>query len=139
MKKIVFSMLFAYAFICIIGSINVFANETVQLNSISNKLPGDDVTITGTTNREVTVKVIRPNHTVLYVDVLKDKAFQYTFKLPSDSMLGEYTVIVGDNAITVKRTFIVQNYTPSYPSSDDTTTPPTTPTTTPPSPTKVKK
>jgi len=88
-----------------------FAQETVTLNAISSTAPGDSVSISGTTTLgEVTIKVIRPNNTILYVDVASANNGTYTntFKMPADAVTGEYTVVVGQGNVVATRTFTVQ-------------------------------
>jgi hypothetical protein len=89
-----------------------FAQETVTLNAISNKIPGDSVTISGTTTLgEVTIKVIRPDNTILYVDVAaaSNGAYTKTFKLPGGAVTGTYTVVVGQGNVVATGTFTVQS------------------------------
>lgn len=88
-----------------------FAQETVTLNAISSTAPGDSVSISGaTTLDEVTLKVIRPNNTILYVDVASANNGTYTntFKMPADAVTGEYIVVVGQGDIVATEPFTVQ-------------------------------
>lgn len=89
-----------------------FAQETVTLNAISSTAPGDSVSISGTTTLgEVTIKVIRPNNIILYVDVATaaNGTYTNTFKLPVDAVTGEYTVVVGQGNVVATGTFTVQS------------------------------
>jgi len=84
------------------------AAGAVTLDDISDKKPGEEVTISGTTALdEVTVKVLRPNNTVMYVNVLKGSPFEDKFTLPEDAIEGTYTVIVGEGSIIDTKTFNV--------------------------------
>lgn len=86
----------------------VLANGAVTLYNISDKKPGEEVIISGTTTLdEVTVKVLRPNNTVLYVNVLKGSPFEDKFTLPEDAIEGTYTVIVGEGSTIDTKTFKV--------------------------------
>ena len=78
---------------------NVFANEKIKLNSISDKTPGESVTISGnTTLSEISIKVISPNKTVLYITTLRGGDFAKTFTLPEDAIPGIYEVVAGVSA-----------------------------------------
>ncbi|RXZ80853.1 hypothetical protein EBB07_16710 [Paenibacillaceae bacterium] len=84
------------------------ADATVTLNPIANKQTGDRVVIAGTTAlQEVTVKVLRPNETLLYVNVLQGPAFSDAFILPAAAAEGTYTVIVGREQDTAVQSFHV--------------------------------
>lgn len=88
------------------------AADTVTLEDIPNKRPGGQVTIKGTTDlSEVTVKVLRPNKTVLYVNVLTGSPFEDNFTLPEDTPEGKYTVIVGQGDIIDTKEFSVTKET----------------------------
>ncbi|BFH68917.1 hypothetical protein J27TS7_22660 [Paenibacillus dendritiformis] len=91
--------------------LSAFAAESITLEQIANKKPGEAVELKGTsTLKEVSVKVLRPNKTILYVDVADtgaEGAFAVTFHLPSDADLGEYTAIAGQGTETDSRTFNV--------------------------------
>ena len=92
-----------------------FAQGTVSINDISPKQPGNDVIISGTaTLGEVTIKVLRPNNTILYVDVVPVTSGSYakTFKLPLDALTGNYTVVVGQGQVVQSTTFSVTGVTP---------------------------
>jgi len=96
------------ALIITLFSLNVFAADSVTLETITSKHQGDSVTISGTTALdEVTVKVLRPNNTILYVNVLEGGSFTDTFTLPDDTALGTYTVIVGKGQDIATGTFTV--------------------------------
>ena len=97
MKKLIISILTALSFILVLP-IAAIAGDSITLNEISGKAPGDSVTIVGqTTLNEVNIKVVRPNNTVMYVNVANSSSGSYTntFKLPSDAEFGTYTVVVG--------------------------------------------
>ena len=118
-----------------------FAGALVTIDSIPKAKPGDSVVISGTSeHKEVIVKVIRPNATVLYVDVLPvsaDKKFSTTIKLPSDSPVGAYKVVAGHDVNVATSDLKVEKTTPTDPpptgnppantGSTSNTTPQTTP------------
>ncbi|MEL7565227.1 MAG: LamG-like jellyroll fold domain-containing protein [Dehalobacterium sp.] len=82
---------------------------TVMLDEIADKKPGDAVTISGTTNlAEVTLKVLRPNQTILYLNVLTGGSFTDNFTLPEDTMEGIYTVVVGQGLTVATESFEVK-------------------------------
>ncbi|CAH8712905.1 S-layer homology domain-containing protein [Paenibacillus thiaminolyticus] len=91
--------------------LSVFASEPITLEQIANKKPGEAVELKGkSTLKEVSVKVLRPNKTILYVDVADtgaEGAFAVTFHLPSDADLGEYTAIAGQGSESASGTFNV--------------------------------
>lgn len=108
MKKRLFCIITIIAWITVIFPLNIFAGSSVTLNAIPEKHPGDGVTISGTTVLdEITVKVLRPNSTVLYVEVLDGGSFSDTFNLPGDTALGTYTVIAGKGTDVATGTFTV--------------------------------
>jgi len=82
----------------------------VTLNSIPAKAPGESVTISGATNLdEVSIKVIRPDSTILYVEVItaSNGAYTHTFDLPEDAQAGAYTVVAGQGNNVATTTFAV--------------------------------
>jgi hypothetical protein len=75
------------------------ASANVTITDVTSKNPGDTVTISGTsTFSEVVIKVVRPDSTVLYYDVVIPDSGAYTqsFKLPSNAALGVYTIAAGN-------------------------------------------
>lgn len=86
------------------------ASEKIIINSIPTKAPGDSVKISGqTVFNEVSIKVIRPDATVLYVDVTNavNGSYSITFTLPGDAQSGTYTVVVGQGLDVAKGTILV--------------------------------
>ncbi|WP_045175584.1 S-layer homology domain-containing protein [Anaerocellum danielii] len=86
------------------------ASEVITLNDISFKYPGQEVTISGyTTLKEITIKILRPNQTVLYLNTLKVSGnFSDKITIPWDASEGIYTVVVGQGEIVVAKTFEVK-------------------------------
>ncbi|MFC4100874.1 S-layer homology domain-containing protein [Paenibacillus xanthanilyticus] len=99
----------------------VTAAASTTMDSISNPRTGENVTIAGTTNApEVIVKVIAPNGTVLFYDIVAPSAGRYSvsFKLPTTASAGsQYQVVAGQGTAVATGTFTVQ-------SSGGTTSPP---------------
>ncbi|MEN6315700.1 MAG: S-layer homology domain-containing protein [Clostridiaceae bacterium] len=107
MKRL-FCVMTIIALITALIPLDIFAGSPVTLNAIPGKYRGDSVTISGmTVLEEITVKVLRPNNTVLYVNVLKGGGFCDTFTLPADTALGAYTVIAGKGQEAAAITFSV--------------------------------
>ncbi len=87
-------------------------DPAVSLEVIRDKKPGEKVVIAGSTDlAEVTVKVIRPSGSVMYINVLKvtEGKFSDGFTLPGDAETGEYTVVVGQGDIVGKVNFKVKD------------------------------
>jgi len=57
--------------------------------------PGDQVTVTGyfNTTANVGLQVTNPKGTIIYMATAKGPEFAKTFKLPADSVLGNYTLV----------------------------------------------
>lgn len=111
-KKRLLSIITILVLLITLIPVAAFAQETVTLDAIPTKVPGDSVTISGTTTLgEVTIKVIRPNNTILYVDVAtaSNGTYTKTFKSPGDAVTGEYTAVVGQGNVVATRTFTVQS------------------------------
>ena len=101
------------------------APVSITINSISDKKAGDSVTISGTNSLgTISIKVIRPDTTVLYINTTSATNYSDTFKIPSDAANGVYTVVAGKGSIVATTTFKVDT-------AGGTETPTTTPTPTP--------
>ena len=80
----------------------------VTINDISDKRPGDQVTISGTSALgDISIKVISPDSTILYINTTDAANYSDTFTLPANAALGKYTVVVGKGAIVAVKTFNV--------------------------------
>lgn len=128
MKKILISSVLIL--VCLIGSIfnnNVFAADTITLNDISGKKPGDSITMSGTSSLdEVSILVIRPDTTKLYFNVVPGGDFSDTIVLPEDAPAGTYTVEAGKGEVKASKTFTVtanSNPQPGNPPSSGTQQP----------------
>lgn len=114
-NKRILSVITILVLILVLVPAYAFGQGTVSIDNISPRLPGNDVTISGTsTLGEVTIKVLRPNNTVLYVDVVPVASGSYTktFKLPPDAITGNYTVVVGQGQVFQSTIFSVTGVTP---------------------------
>lgn len=92
--------------------LSVFAStNTILLNSIADVKQGEQIAISGTTSlKEVIVQVIRPGQTsTLYYDILsvENEAFHTTITIPSDAVVGTYTVVAGKASQVATQTFAV--------------------------------
>lgn len=107
MKKLICSLILALIMWTSL-SVSVFAAPVVTLQDIQKRIPGNSVTITGNTDLgNLTVKVLRPNKSILYINVLKGGAFSDSFTLPVDSKVGTYTVIAGSGDVQAVKEFAV--------------------------------
>ena len=111
MLKRLICVLIALSFVMTLP-FGAIADESISLDLISNKIPGATVTIGGqTTFNEVNIKVVRPNSTVLYVDVANttNGSYNSSFQLPADAETGKYTVVVGQGSVVAIKTFAVDS------------------------------
>lgn len=85
--------------------------EAPELQDIPDKKAGDTVTITGRTELStLTIKVLRPDQSILYINVLKGGNFSDSFTLPNDAMIGTYTIVAGSGDVrTVKRFEVIED------------------------------
>jgi hypothetical protein len=84
---------------------NIFAAE-LTIDSISEIGPGGTVVISGSTSMdEISIKVMAPNRTILYIDVVKGPTFNTTFDLPENAEEGTYTIIAGRDSEVATVTF----------------------------------
>ncbi|MGO4349453.1 S-layer homology domain-containing protein [Paenibacillus sp. MCAF9] len=115
-------------FFFIHASLTAYADAQLTLNPITDKIPGDAVTISGSTSlKELTVTVLRPNGTVLYADVFNGGNFSGQFTLPVDLAFGDYKVVAGNASTTAIQTFrVVKKETDSGPGPVDPGQPPAT-------------
>ena len=99
----------------------------VTIEPVAPKKQGDRVDLKGTTTlSQVTVKVLRPDRTILFVDVpaVQNGAYQTAFRLPDDAMAGTYMAVVGWGEVTAKATFSVTPGGSTPPPPGGGTTPP---------------
>lgn len=90
---------------------NVFAAEDVTINLISDKSPGDMVTISGQSNfSEVNIKILYPNKSVYNIETVPcvNGSYNYSFTLREDLPFGIYTVIAGMGSTVANTTFEVK-------------------------------
>lgn len=87
--------------------LTAFAQDTIVLNPIEDTKLGSDITISGsTTLNGATVKILRPNNTVLYTDTIEGN-FNKTITIPADGSTGTYTVAAGKGTQVKTVTFEV--------------------------------
>lgn len=111
MKKYVAAIL-ALLFVLTPVSVYAAASFTLEL-SVKEVLRGGEITLSGTVADEtddVVVKIVSPNQTVLYIDVIsaENGAYSQTVAIPETEDLapsGVYTVIAGNGGLTQSGTF----------------------------------
>ncbi len=88
---------------------NSFASEAlVTINNIPDKIAGDTVTLSGTNSLgTISIKVINPDTTVLYINTVSGTNYSDTFTIPADASIGKYTVVAGQGATVAITTFYV--------------------------------
>ncbi|MDQ0890220.1 hypothetical protein QFZ81_005308 [Paenibacillus sp. V4I9] len=107
MKKLIVLLILAGIFWTSYAG-NAFSASSVTLQEIKDSRARDTVEISGRTDLEtITVKVLRPNLSILYVNVLNGGEFSDSFTLPDDSVPGTYTVIAGSGAVQDVKKFQV--------------------------------
>lgn len=92
------------------GALPANAEASLHVNNPGNKLAGELVTISGSAPwSEVTIKVVRPDHTVAYFDIATVAAGTYTtaFRLAADALAGTYTIVAGRGDIVATVSFTV--------------------------------
>src|SRR5690554_203717 len=95
--------------------ISIYAANTIDLRlSVNGVVHGGEITLSGhnESNEDVVVKIVRPNQTVFYVDVLSTDSGSFSTKvsIPTDEIIapyGVYTVVVGHGSVQERRTFSV--------------------------------
>ncbi|EMS73848.1 hypothetical protein CTER_0125, partial [Ruminiclostridium cellobioparum subsp. termitidis CT1112] len=118
MKKRLISSLLFIVFITVMLCNSVYAADSVTLNDIPDKKPGESVVISGSASLDkVSVLIICPDSTKLYFNVLDGGLFTDTITLPVDAAAGTYTVKAGEGSVMASKTFRVVSGT-------DTPTPP---------------
>lgn len=82
--------------------------KAVELQDISNKQAGEQVTIAGHTSLDsIIVKVLGPDQSVLYSNELPGGEFGDSFTLPKHAAVGTYTVLAGIGASRAVKSFEV--------------------------------
>ena len=92
---------------------NSFASTAlVTINNIPDKIAGDTVTLSGTNSLgTISIKVINPDTTVLYINTVSEKSYSDTFTIPSDAPIGKYTVVAGQGTAVAITEFNVNSST----------------------------
>ncbi|MBD0381902.1 S-layer homology domain-containing protein [Paenibacillus sedimenti] len=107
MKKLISLLILAGIFWSSFAG-NAFSASSVALQDIKDGRALDTVAMSGHTDLEtITVKVLRPNQSILYMNVLKGGDFSDSFTLPDDSVPGTYTVIAGSGDVQDVKKFQV--------------------------------
>ena len=112
-STVIITMLFVSTAVPVFAGNLPEINGTALLDDISDKMPGDTVTISGTTTfEEITIKVLTPNRTILYVSTVAGGSFTDTFTLPADAKPGIYEVVAGVGSTVATTTFEVVEIIP---------------------------
>jgi hypothetical protein len=89
------------------------ADSEISISPITNKQPGDTLTISGqSTLPEVTIKVFQPDQSLLFFDSIKPVSgyFSDTISLPSNTSIGSYSIKAGAGSQLATQAFtVVQN------------------------------
>lgn len=113
MKKYVAAIL---AFLFVLAPISVYAAASFTLElSVKEVQRGGEITLSGTVADEtddVVVKMVSPNQTVLYIDVIsaENGVYSKTVTIPETEDLapsGVYTVVAGNGGLTQSGTFTI--------------------------------
>ncbi|MCM3700251.1 S-layer homology domain-containing protein [Paenibacillus macerans] len=113
MKKYVAAIL---ALLFVLTPVSVYAATSFTLElSVKEVLRGGEITLSGTVADEtddVVVKIVSPNQTVLYIDVIsaQNGVYSQTVAIPETEDLapsGVYTVIAGNGGLTQSGTFAI--------------------------------
>ncbi|WP_156177720.1 hypothetical protein [Bacillus sp. SA1-12] len=115
MKTYLLNVLTMIIIIALLPS-NAFAVEmTVDVNA-DKVQHGDEIKVSGTASGidNVTIKIVSPNQTVFYLDVLpvKEGTFSTSIGIPNDKQLvpnGTYTIIAGTNSLQDQEEYLVVN------------------------------
>ncbi|QHW30728.1 hypothetical protein GZH47_07575 [Paenibacillus rhizovicinus] len=103
------------------------------IDNVPNAHAGGKVTISGTTNAaEVLIKVLNPDQTVLFFDIVPSSGgkFQDTFTLPATAAVGRYQVVAGQGSDIASSSFkVVSSVGSTTPTDPSTPTDPTDPST----------
>lgn len=118
------------------------AATSTTIETIANPYAGATVTITGSANTaEVIVKVLNPDGTILFYDVVVSSGGRYSasFKLPATAAAGtKFQVAAGQGTAVATSSFTIQSQGGGTTSPGTTTPPPTSLTTPPASTSKVE-
>lgn len=84
----------------------------ITLNEIPDQYRGNHVSISGTTTlKEVNMKVVNSQGTIIYVNTFKpesDGTYSHLFTLSAAEALGKTTVVIGEGDIAASREFLIK-------------------------------
>lgn len=112
MRAKLLSIITIVALLFSVAPITAMAAGEVTINAIPATTPGSNITVSGTTVLDrVTIKVIRPDQTILDYDSVAptNGTFTYSFKLPATTATGDYSVVAGKGNIVATQTFKVNS------------------------------
>lgn len=123
MKNKLISLILILALLAITAPTSVYGAGSVTLDPLSDATAGDTITVKGTTSTlsEVTVKVVHPNTTIVYLGVatVSGGAFSLQIKLPESLTAGTYTVVAGNGTVNATKTLSVTALPPIQLSKPD--------------------
>jgi len=95
-----FKIILLAALLLVSLPLNAMAESTnITLKDVSNKVQGNSLTVEGTTSfEEILIKILRPNSTVFYYDVVIPDAtgkYSASITLPGNADVGQYTIVAG--------------------------------------------
>lgn|GEM_PF-4931338 len=111
MKKVLAALL--ALFIVVLPATGYAAAASFALNvNAKEVLRGDEITFSGTAEGDVVLKIIRPNQTTFYMDVIEpaDGIYSTTITIPETQEFapwGVYNVVASSGSSSVKKTFSV--------------------------------
>ncbi|SDX06053.1 S-layer homology domain-containing protein [Paenibacillus sp. CF384] len=97
----------------ILSPVSVYAAASFVLNvSAKEVLRGDEITLSGTSSKDVVVKIVRPNESVFYMDVIEPVSGNYsmTITIPESedsAPWGTYKVVASSGSNTLNAIFRV--------------------------------
>jgi len=112
-----FKVILLAALLLVSLPLSAMAESTnVTLKDVANKVQGNSLTVEGTTSfEEILIKVLRPNSTVFYYDVIipdADGKYSASITLPSNAEVGTYTIVAGKGTDVVTSQFNVSANNP---------------------------
>ncbi|MFC5650383.1 S-layer homology domain-containing protein [Paenibacillus solisilvae] len=110
MKKVLAAML---VLLFVLSPVSSYAAASFALDlSAQEVLRGDEITLSGTASNDVVVKIVRPNDTVFYLDVIEpaNGIFSATITIPDTedfAPYGVYKTVASSGSATLNKSFNV--------------------------------
>ncbi|NBD25667.1 S-layer homology domain-containing protein [Paenibacillus glycinis] len=118
MKKVLAAML---ALLFVLAPVSGYAAASFALEMSADKLQrGEQLTLSGTAEGDVNVKIVRPDKTTFYLDVIESAngKFTKTVTIPEEADFapyGVYHLAASNGTTTLKKTFAVTDEDGNYP------------------------